>query len=261
MAAEKDKGTDLVPFANYAVAQFDTSDLQEVLTENFGGGDINLDRDLDRIKVPSGGGLQWRVPTLEGDEDRSELTGVIVLWKNVRQYYATSFDEAPNMPPTCSSPDGVIGLGHPDHEGADDPEGPPITRECATCPQAQWGSGNGKGQACQQNRLLFMLTEGDMLPLVVKLPATSIKPCAEYFKKLTRTGKPFFAVQTKITLERSKSGDGIEYSEARFAMGAALTKDEVSMMRGYKQALQPAAASMTGAEVTKADVPGTAEEL
>lgn len=243
-----DKGTDIVPFKNYAVAEFDATDLKEALEANFGSGDVNLDRDLDRVKVPSGGALQFTVPTLDGESDQTSICGVIVGWKNVRAYYATSFDEQPNMPPTCSSPDGLIGLGHPDHEGADDPEGPAIKRACDSCPNAAWGSGKDKGQACQQGRLLFLLTEGDMLPLVVKLPATSIKACADYFMKLTRTGSPFFAVQTEITLERMTNAGGIKYSEARFKMLGKLEKDEKALMRDYKNSLMPATANMTGEE-------------
>lgn len=231
---------ELVPFASYAVAQFDTATLSEALEANLAGGDVNLDRDLDRVKIPGSGGTTWTIPTLEGEEETKVLEGIIVAWKNVRAYYATSFDENPGMPPTCSSNDAVVGHGFPFHKGDGEPEGDPTTLPCANCPNSQWGTAEkGNGQACQQNRLLFMLTPGDMLPLIVKLPATSIKPCGNFFMGLTRKGKPFYAVQTRIALEKTKNDANIDYSEARFSLAHELNPDEIAVVKQYRAALQP----------------------
>lgn len=250
-------GTDVVPFEKYAVAQFDQESLSEALTANLGGGDVNLDRDLDRVKIPGSGGTTWTVPTLEGEEDTKTLSGIIVAWKNVRAYYATSYEESPNSPPTCASDDAVTGTGFPYHKGSDAPEGDPITLPCAQCPNSQWGStdkGDSNAQACQQQRLLFLLTEGDMLPIIVKLPPTSIKGCADYFLRLTRAGKPFFAVQTSITLEKQAGPPA--FSIAKFAKTADLAPDEITVVRQYKNALTPAVQRVSGVEA--AEPPATA---
>jgi hypothetical protein len=239
--ASKDPGTELVPFGEYAVAQFDTDMLKEAIEANIGTGDVSLDRDLDRVKIPGAGSTTWTIPTLEGEVESKMLDGIIVEWKQVRAYYATSFDDAPNSPPTCASDDSVTGFGFPFHKGSDEPEGEPIHLPCAQCPNSQWESAEkGKGQACNQNRLLFMLTQGDMLPIVVKLPPTSIKANADYFMRLIRGGKPFFAVQTRITLEKVKSAGNIDYAEARFERIGDLAPDDTQKVKVYREAIAPA---------------------
>src|SRR5438105_3518535 len=72
-----------------------------VITENLGGDKIT-ERDLDRIKMPSGGGLAWEVPGL-GDQPDSEKTieGVIVYHKTTRAYWPGDY-EGGNEPPQCS---------------------------------------------------------------------------------------------------------------------------------------------------------------
>lgn len=249
--AAADAGKEIVPFGTFAIAQFDSASLSEALTANLGGGDFNLDRDLDRVKVPGSGGTTWTVPNADGGEDdMTAVSGIIVAWKNVRAYYATSFDDAPNSPPTCSSDDAVTGHGFPFHKGADEPDGEPITLKCAACPNAQWGSSDkGNGQACGQNRLLFMLTPGDMLPIIVKLPPTSLKAASSYFLGLTRKGKPFYAVQTSITLEKTKNDANVPYSEARFhRVGDDLSPEEVTMVKTYRAAITPAVERVSDVE-------------
>lgn len=239
MAGKDDKGTELVPFEKYAVASFSQDDLREALEANLGGGQgVNLTQQLDRIKVPGSGGLQWTIPTLEGEEVTSEFTGVICEFKQVRTYWLTTFDENPNVPPDCTSDDTLRGIGirHPDQEHAS-------SQACASCPHAQWGSGKNGGQACAENRLLFMLSPDDMLPYIVKLPPTSLKAAASYFMGLTRKGKPFYSVQTALTLERTKNDGGIDYSEVRFKKVADLSPEDAAKVKAYRTALAPAVAS------------------
>lgn len=237
--AKQDTSTELVPFKDYAIATFNEDDLREALTANLGGAaGIDLTTQLDRVKVPGSGGLQWTVPTLEGEEVTSEFTGIIVEFKQVRTFWLTSFDENPNQPPDCTSNDTVTGFGQR-HEDQDVPS----AQACATCPHAQWGSAaKGEGQACNENRLLFMLTEGDMLPYIVKLPPTSLKPAATYFMGLTRKGKPFYSVVSKLSLNRTKNDGGVDYSEVVFTKAADLEPADVAKVKAYREALAPVVA-------------------
>jgi hypothetical protein len=58
-------------------------------------------------------------------------------------------------------------------------------------------------------RLLFMIQEGDVLPFVVALPPTSVKPAHQYFVRLASRAVPYFGVMTEVTLEQTKSNGGL----------------------------------------------------
>ena len=55
----------------------------EAVKENIGNDRIT-DRDLDRITVPLGGGLNWTVPTLSGEDSAKSLDGIIVHIKYIK---------------------------------------------------------------------------------------------------------------------------------------------------------------------------------
>src|SRR5690349_1128387 len=98
-------GTELVPFEKFAIAQFDQSELLETIQANVGGEQIT-ERQLERVGMPSGGSTKWTVPTLEGDDARDEIAGVVVYSKLTRAYWQTSYDEGGGSDiPDCASND------------------------------------------------------------------------------------------------------------------------------------------------------------
>jgi hypothetical protein len=229
--SEQTKALAVVNTENYQIMQLDKQELMEVMQENLGVNGGLSSFDLDRIKVPSGGMTVFEVPTLEGTEARTAVEGVIVFWTEPRAYWTKSMDEGDgNTPPDCSSPDGVVGHGL--YEG----------QACATCPLAQFGSdpkGTG-GQACKQMRLLFMVNEDSLLPFVVQVPPTSIKPIKQYFLKLASKGVPYYGVKTKLTLEKAKNGGGITYAKIVPALAGVLSKEDRAKFKAYQESIKPA---------------------
>ncbi len=231
-------GTDLVPFENYAIAKIDLPDLLETIQANVGDAQIG-ERQLDRIKMPSGGSTSWTVPTLEGDVDTKALTGVVVFSKLVRAYWTTSYDEGEGDDiPDCVSNDSAQAFPPGDFT-------PPAQAHdgggfaCATCAFAKFGSDpDGRGQACQQKRLLFMLTEGDLLPVVVALSPTSLKPAADFMLRLTRAGLPYWKVGITVTLD--KYTDPKPHARAVFTKAFDLDDDAIANVKAYRDALLPA---------------------
>ncbi len=217
--------TDLVPLEEYAVMQMDPADLEEILSENLGSDDLT-EFDLDRVKIPSGGATQWRVPTLEGEVETKTLDGVIIYWKNARAYWSTKFGEGDNVP-DCTSTNGEYGVGDP---GGD----------CKYCPLAQFGSAPGGGQECTQMRMLFIVRPDSLMPVVVVLPPTSIKPARQYFLRLAGAQKPYWAVVTRLTLERTKNKDGIEFSVAHPQLLKSLDGETAEHFRRLAQSMRPA---------------------
>jgi len=201
--------------------------IQTALSTNIGAGGLS-EFDLPRIKMPAGGGLQWAVPTLEGEAMEPALEGVIVLARDTRAYYPQPISETGGgQPPNCWSADGTIGAGKPG--GA-----------CLGCPLARWDSApDGRGQACKQIKQLFVVRGSVLLPEVVTLPPTSLKAARQYLLKLAAQGLPYYAVVTRIGLERTKNAQGIAYSRAVFRFVRRLAPEEVERARDYHEMLKP----------------------
>lgn len=172
---------------------------------------------FDRVKIPSGGGLAFELPGEEEDETESatELIGVILDHNPVNAYWANKFAGG-NEQPDCSSFDGKQGV---DRETGE-------IKDCASCPYNQFGS-DDKGKACKNVHRVFILREGNPVPLVLSLPPTSLKYMRDYIaKRVILKGFRCWQVVTRITLKKEKSKDGITYSRAAFAFVDKLTPEQ-----------------------------------
>jgi hypothetical protein len=192
------------------IPQEEAAAVQEAFAINIAGGTLS-EFDLPRIKVMSGAPL-WLIPSLEGDETSPKIEGVIVFSRDARVYYASK--DAGNVPPDCSSGDGITGQGKP---GGD----------CRTCPLAQWESAQeGAGQACKQVKQLFFLRGDSMFPEVVSLPPTSVKAARQFLVKLTTQGIPYYGALVAIELEKAQNAAGKPYGRAIMKFQRRLTADE-----------------------------------
>jgi hypothetical protein len=212
---------------HYSVMTVDQLVLIDILRENVGDKTSRLD--LETVRVPTAGGLTWTIPDVEGERSEKVLRGIVVHQTPVRGYWAEIFDTSGGgTPPTCYSDDGKTGLGNPGGK-------------CATCPLNQWGSDRrgGNGKACREMRLLFMIRENTVLPMVVVMPPTSVRPAREYFTRLAMRPLPYWGVMTEIGLEQERSHAGIKYSKASFRMAERLSPDEVARIKAYREALIP----------------------
>lgn len=237
MASKKEE-TALAVVQKYAVMTMEHEDLNSIIKDNLGTGGLSQ-WDLDKVKVPSGGATSWEVPTLEGTESVKALKGVIVFWKPVRAFYREEYSGG-NEPPSCFSDDGKVGIGDPYGTGE------VVKTACQACPNNAFGTARkGGGKACGERILLFLIREGDRIPLMINLPPTSQAVCRKYFLRLVNYGKPFFAVVTEITLEKTKNADGIDYSVASFKVLEHLDDDARNRMEGYSNAIAPVLSSVT----------------
>lgn len=232
---KQDTSTELVPFTQeFAIASRD-EDAAAVIRENIGEGGMTV-FDLDRVKIPAGGGISWEVPTLEGADSQRAVEGVIVAWRDPRAYWMTSIDESGGgAPPDCSSDEGLRGYGVYGVGSADHPTG-----ECRTCPMSQWGSAKGgeaRGQACKQMRLLFLLRREDRLPIAMFMPPTSIGPLRKYFLRLANRSLPYYSVVTRLRLEKARNADGIEFSTVLPEVAGRLAGDDVAAVKVYADSL------------------------
>ena len=127
----------------------------------------------------------------------------------------------------CSSVDGQNGRGTPGGL-------------CEACPHNEFGSADkGQGKACKESRLLFILRDQDRLPLLLVVPPTSIRPNHKFFMRLANKGLPYYGVRVKLGLEKSRSGEGIEYSMVSFNYLSKLTEKELAAVEAYSKLLRP----------------------
>lgn len=175
---------------------------------------------FDRVKIPSGGGIAFEIPgeTDEDTESATELVGVILYHHPVNAYWKDKFAGG-NEQPDCSSFDGKQGV---DRETGE-------CKSCAECPLNQFGSGeNGSGKACKNAHRIYILREGNPVPLILSLPPTSLKYMRDYIsKRILLKGMRSYHAVTKITLKKEKSQGGITYSRAAFAFVGKLTPDQI----------------------------------
>ncbi len=180
-------------------------DIAGMMDEMEGLGAFNF----DQIKIPSGGGLAFEIPTddPEQPEMASAIDGVIVHHQPKNVYFRDVFGTGETNIPDCSSVDG--------HTGVMTASG--TEKNCETCRFNQFGSSErGNGKACQNRVDLYIMRDGEMFPVVLSLPATSIKAFKDYIKAVVLRGRRMNQVVTEVKLRKSKSADGIAYSTCVF---------------------------------------------
>lgn len=210
---------------------------QEEIAEELGG-DIPQ---YPRIKIPSGGGIAFELPgeDPENPDIEKEIVGVVVWHHKSNVYWADSTDDS-NTPPDCQSSDNILGAGTPGGN-------------CKECPLNTFGSGEGgKGKACKNMEMLYILQPENLLPVVVSLPPTSLNNWRTYKTLLIGRGKKVNAVVTKITLSKKNSG-GNDYSVANFKIAGNLDPETAKASTIYRQSVKDMLAQQAAEAVIRAE--------
>ena len=187
---------------------------------------------FDRIKIPAGGSTAFEIP---GDNDETELVkdvkGVILLHHPAYAFYREKYQGGSN-PPDCGSFNGIQGTG--------DPGG-----LCASCPYNQFGSGEGQAKACKNRRMIYILMENELFPMVLSLPTGSLKEFTKYVKRQLSKGRKLSQVVTKVSLKKATSASGIAYSQAAFTFERVLSADERAAVSQMVEQVKAYAANLT----------------
>jgi len=236
--------SNLVPVNDYAVMTMDTTDLREVIDENLGGHNIEAN-DLDKVTVPAGGSTTWVIPTLDGEIETKTLEGILVYFAYKKAYWAQSFEESGGgTVPDCVSDDCITGQ-------AMTPNGPGGL--CEACPFNKFGSDGRKGKACRDMIHLYMLRPDSLLPLIVVVPPTSIKPIRQFMYRLTAARKRYTDIVIGLSLEKTKNDQGITYSVIKPQKIADLTPEQAKQVRAYAEAIRPALQRVRVSDVLTTD--------
>lgn len=206
----------------FALMAMGKNEIKDLIEQNLAGENIDPNTDLVRIKVPTGGGTTWTIPTIEGDVDTKEITGIIVAHQLIRVYWQEAYGKGGGTPPDCSSMDCITGEGDP---GGD----------CMNCEFSQFKSDpdpKSDAQACSQKRLLFMVLKDEILPCVVSAPPTSLKSTKKFLLGLSSRRKKFTSIFTKLTLVKKD-----EYAVIVFESGGEVPNPELTAM--YAETIRP----------------------
>jgi hypothetical protein len=159
-----------------------------------------------------------------------EFTGVILFHHPMFMYYREGYTGGSN-PPDCGSYDGIYGVG--------DPGG-----RCDKCPLNQFGSDPNGGKACKNKRRLYILREGELIPILLTLPVGSMREFGNYIKRLLAKGKRPSGVVTRFSLKKANNAGGIAYSQAQFAVARVLTPEEIPYINAMAEQVKGFAAGV-----------------
>lgn len=205
-------------------------DTVALLEENLGGEQLEV-FDLDQVKVPGGGALQWTLmDELGGEVQKDSVEGVIVFHHLVRNYWEQSIDEGGGgSPPDCTGlPGHWIGKESNTLFGEGRPGG-----DCELCPHAAFGGD------CTQKRFLFMLAPDTLLPFLLRVPQSSLSNVKTYILRLTGKGIPLTSVVSSFGLEKAKSANGITYSRIKPNAANRLSPELSESALTFAQQIRP----------------------
>lgn len=244
-----------VPTGNYLVFNHTDEEVAQAIAASIGDTQIN-ERNLPRVKLPSGGSTTWEIPGPFGVEASKELTGILIFFKRNRRLFPSK--KMNGAPPSCFAPDNKFGIGNPG--GA-----------CATCPMNQWGSASliegadpgSKGKACGERELWFLLRESSALPLVLDLSPGSLANAENYRIGLGGSLTPPHAIQTTVTLEKKDGPEG-PFAVAVPRFSGQLDPEERKRAAAYAARMAPlfeAAAQAMTTETPSSGPMGTTADI
>ena len=136
-------------------------------------------------------------------------------------FYEGGYVEGSVEPPTCFSHDGfepAVGVAEKQ------------ATKCAVCPRNQWGSrvteSGAKGKECSDSRRLAVAPAGELAnPMLLRIPAASLKDLSVYGDMLAKRNTPFQAIVTRIGFDTN-----VAYQKLIFTPLRWLTADEVDLV-------------------------------
>lgn len=178
------------------------------------------------------GGEETLVKNADGDPV-SAIKAVIVRANPhfSKTYYKKGYEEGDDDSPTCYSMDGVR------------PEADVEERQNDVCATCKWNARGSRvtetGQklkACADVRRVAVVPHPDMKnesfggPMLLRVPAASLKPLAEYSRKLSKLGWPVYALVTKIAMDPEPS-----YPRMLFSPTQPLTDEEAAAVMELRE--------------------------
>lgn len=209
------------------------SDIREALEANVAAGEqINV-QDLIRVPTPGSGGTTWTWVGVSGEEHEKEIVGILVCYQMRGVLWPS--EEPGKSAPLLVSHDLLTAEMVGDNPGDIDlaelekcrlPDG---RFDWARLPWNQWGSGkNGIGKRCKEQRLLFVLRQEDVWPMVITAQPGSLKTVRPFVHRLPVA---HWRAVVSLGLQKVPSKGGIDYAQIVPKLVGTLTKEEGEAVR------------------------------
>jgi hypothetical protein len=172
----------------------------------------------------------------DGDGPRNSIEVVVLKASGVvsKIWYENGYVEGSTSPPDCFSTNGVTPDGGAKKKQAN---------ACALCPMNQWGSRitpSGKqGKQCSDSKRLAVVPLGDIAnaiyggPMLLRVPAASLRDLAGYGEKMQALGYPYYAIGTRISFDAAEAYPKFTFGAIRPLSDAEA--DAVLATRGERQ--------------------------
>lgn len=172
-------------------------------------------------------------------------------------YYAKTYEEGSDDKPDCYSTDGIA----PAADAAK-----PQSQKCATCAHNQWGSkitdNGGKGKACADSRRLAVAPVGQLNDvMLLRIPAASLKPLAQYGDQLKKRGVAYPSVSTMVSFDWNVAHPALTFKPVGFLtepMLKAVSEVLRSDLPGQVCGITPRAAALQAPQAAPAALPAPA---
>ena len=209
----------LIPFDSAKVPAFlaDTFGITNDLIVSGGGGfpTVSIKGKVFHLKR---GDEKTLITKPDSDDEPAASLEVVILKagpagdKLAKVYYEGGYTEGSEDKPVCYSNDGVA----PSPNAAT-----PQCKTCAACPHNAWGSkiteSGGKGKQCSDSKRLAIAPAGQINdPMLLRVPAASLKTLTEFGKTLAKRGVPYQAVVAKIGFDYSVAHPALTFKPVGF---------------------------------------------
>lgn len=179
------------------------------------------------------GGEEQQLMREDGDGPRNSIEVVLVKASPAisKIYYKNGYVDGSNQPPDCWSGNGIT----PD----------PSVKEkmcptCAQCPMNAWGSrttdAGKQAKACSDSRRVAVVPLNDIPnelaggPMLLRVPAASLKDLKAYGDLLASFNYPYFASATRIAFDVNEAFPKFVFSAIR-----PLTEDEAKQVIALRE--------------------------
>ena len=199
---------------NYPALSPDSRQLR-IIEANLDGEPMRV-QDLVRVKTPAGGGTKWTV-NIDGNETTcDEVTGLLV--GIAKQGVLWPQDDPTDQRPVIVTNDLLVGYRVSDDLGSIDPAALEKFRigdrkydwaALSSSAEFGYGAARGGGKRVKESRVLAILRDGDVWPVLVTVGPGSLQTWIPFQKRLPSF---HYEVVVGLRLEKAKSAGGQPYS-------------------------------------------------
>lgn len=173
-------------------------------------------------------GTETQLMRDDGDGPRGSIEVVIVKAASAisKIFYANGYQDGSNAAPDCWSTNGIT----PDAAAQNKQNA-----TCAGCPMNAWGSrvteAGKQGKACSDSRRIAIVPLNDMAnerfggPMLLRIPAASLKDLKAYGELLNSYQYPYYACATRISFDPKEA-----YPKFVFGAIRPLSDDEAKFV-------------------------------